>query len=150
MYVKLGALLGALVLPIPAAANGQVTAPPSSLDGVPNAEVEAGSQSSPVDLTAELAAMGPIEAVPAADEPHELASAEELGELRGGQTIVVGNQTLTAVTTGNVINGDYRAGDVSLSDNAFSNFNGVGNLAINTGAQVSLQSAVNLVINVGE
>jgi hypothetical protein len=74
--------------------------------------------------------------------------ASALDNLRGGQTIVVGNQTLTAITTGNVLNGDYTAGSISLSDNAFSSFNGFGNLAINTGAQVSLQSGMSVVINV--
>ena len=39
---------------------------------------------------------------------------------------------------------------VSLSDFALSNFNGVGNLLINTGGQVSLQTGMNLIINVGE
>jgi hypothetical protein len=70
-----------------------------------------------------------------------------LGRMRGGQTLIVGSQTMTAITTGNILNGDYAAGDVSLTDNALSNFNGVGNLLINTGAQVSLQSGMNLIIN---
>jgi hypothetical protein len=83
-----------------------------------------------------------------AEEHHPLDDAT-LGDLRGGQTIIVGNQTLTAITSGNVLNGDYVAGAISLSDNAFANFNGIGNLAINTGAQVSLQSGMSVVINVG-
>ena len=80
-------------------------------------------------------------------EPAALSNAE-LGELRGGESVVVTNQTLVAITSGNVINGDYRAGDVSLSDFALSNFNGLGNLLINTGAQVSLQTGMNVTINV--
>ena len=39
---------------------------------------------------------------------------------------------------------------VSLSDNALSGFNGVGNVLINTGAQVSLQAGMNLTINIGD
>lgn len=74
----------------------------------------------------------------------------DLAEKRGGRTIVVGSQTMTAITTGNVLNGDYAAGAVNLSDNALSNFNGIGNLLINTGAQVSLQTGMNLVINLGD
>lgn len=74
---------------------------------------------------------------------------EDLDALRGGETIVLADQTLVAVTTGNVINGDYTAGAVSLSDMALSNFNGLGNVLINTGAQVSLQSGMNVTINVG-
>ena len=78
-----------------------------------------------------------------------LLSDSELGEIRGGEVKVVSNQTLVAITSGNVINGNYTAGNVTLSDNALSNFTGVGNLVINTGGQVSLQSGMNLTINVG-
>jgi hypothetical protein len=97
----------------------------------------------------------PTQLADASPSPQDTASLEperievaELAQFRGGQTLVVGNQTLTAVTSGNVLNGDYTAGSVSLSDNAFANFNGIGNLAINTGAQVSLQSGMSVVINV--
>jgi hypothetical protein len=106
----------------------------ASADAVPSAE--------PVPSPAEAPEAGLFASFEALNE-------SELGELRGGQTIIVGNQTLTAVTRGNILNGDYQAGAVTLSDNALSNFNGVGNLAINTGAQVSLQSGMNLIINVG-
>lgn len=74
----------------------------------------------------------------------------ELSSLRGGEALVVSNQTLTAITSGNVINGNYNAGNVSLSDHALSSFNGVGNLLINTGGQVALQTGMNLTINVGD
>jgi len=67
---------------------------------------------------------------------------------RGGQTtVVVGNQTLDAITSGNIIGGNVIAGAISVSDAAFSNFNGMGNIAINTGTQVSLQSGINVIIN---
>jgi hypothetical protein len=75
-----------------------------------------------------------------------LLEGEALAEQRAGQA--VGNQVLAAVTQGNVINGDYTAGNVSLADNALFGFNGIGSVVINTGAQVSLQSGINLVINV--
>jgi hypothetical protein len=81
-------------------------------------------------------------------EPSALSD-QELDALRGGDGIILTTQTLLALTTGNVINGNYVAGSVSLSDSALSNFNGVGNLLINTGAQNSLQSGMNLTINVG-
>lgn len=74
-------------------------------------------------------------------------SDEELDAARGGATIVVGNQTLNAVNSGGVINGDFSAGSISLSDNALTNFNGFGNLVINTGAQNNLQSGMNVTIN---
>jgi hypothetical protein len=69
---------------------------------------------------------------------------------RGGEQLIVTNQTLTAITQGNVLNGDFLAGDVNLSDSALSSFNGVGNILINTGAQVSLQTGMNLTINIGK
>lgn len=78
----------------------------------------------------------------------QVLDASELQNQRGGQTLVVGNQTLNAVSSGNVLNGDYSAGAISFSDNAFANFNGLGNVAINTGAQVSLQSGMNVIINI--
>lgn len=74
----------------------------------------------------------------------------ELDAQRGGEQLIVTNQTLTAITQGNVLNGDFLAGDVNLSDSALSSFNGVGNILINTGAQVSLQTGMNLTINIGK
>ncbi len=74
----------------------------------------------------------------------------ELDTQRGGEQLIVTNQTLTAITQGNVLNGDFLAGDVNLSDSALSSFNGVGNILINTGAQVSLQTGMNLTINIGK
>jgi hypothetical protein len=81
---------------------------------------------------------------------QHMLSNDELIEQRGGEQLIVTNQTLTAITQGNVLNGDFLAGDVNLSDSALSSFNGVGNILINTGAQVSLQTGMNLTINVGE
>ena len=81
--------------------------------------------------------------------PHILSD-DELSGQRGGEQLIVTNQTLTAITQGNVLNGDFLAGDVNLSDSALSSFNGVGNILINTGAQVSLQTGMNLTINIGE
>jgi len=72
----------------------------------------------------------------------------DLDGLRGGDALVVSNQTLTSLATGNVINGNFTAGNVTVSDSAFSSFTGMGNVLINTGAQVSLQSGLNVTINV--
>lgn len=74
----------------------------------------------------------------------------ELDTQRGGQSLVITNQTMESILTGNILKGDYTAGAVTLSDFALSNFNGVGNLLINTGAQVSAQSGMNLTINLGD
>lgn len=77
-------------------------------------------------------------------------SDDSLSDLRGGFALVQGNQTLSAVSTGSVLNGDFTAGAVSLTDNALSNFNGFGNVVINTGAQNSLQAGMNITINFGQ
>jgi hypothetical protein len=75
-------------------------------------------------------------------------SDDDLGDQRGGQALVVGTQTLSAISSGSILNGNYNAGAVNISDNALSNFNGIGNVVINTGAQNTLQSGMNLVINI--
>jgi hypothetical protein len=75
-------------------------------------------------------------------------SDEDLGDQRGGEALAISNQTMIAISSGSVLNGNYNAGDVSISDNALSNFNGFGNVVINTGAQNNLQSGMNLTINV--
>jgi hypothetical protein len=80
-------------------------------------------------------------------ETDNALSDDALSDLRGGQAIVIGNQTLNAVNSGSTLNGNYTAGSVALTDNALSNFNGLGNVLINTGAQNNLQSAMNVTIN---
>jgi hypothetical protein len=87
--------------------------------------------------------------VPKPRSEHVVTNSE-LDEQRGGEQLIITNQTLTAITQGNVLNGDFLAGDVNLSDSALSSFNGVGNILINTGAQVSLQTGMNLTINIGK
>jgi hypothetical protein len=90
-------------------------------------------------------------ALPVAPERKSpMLNDSELDTLRGGQSLVITNQTMDSIVSGNVLNGDYTAGSVTLSDLALSNFNGVGNLLINTGAQVSAQSGMNLTINLGD
>jgi hypothetical protein len=71
----------------------------------------------------------------------------DLDQARGGDAIVVGNQTLIAITQGSVLNGNYNAGSVAISDSALSSFNGIGNILINTGALNNLQSGMNVTIN---
>ena len=85
----------------------------------------------------------------AAADPATLSNAD-LDKLRGGEEIVLSDQNLNALTSGNLINGNNTAGNVSISDMAFSNFNGIGNILINTGSQNSLQTGMNLTINVDQ
>ena len=100
-------------------------------------------------LDAFLANMGMDRSALIAGAPRT-AGAADLDAARGGATVVLGNQTLEAITSGNVIGGSVFAGAVNVSDSAFSNFTGLGNIAINTGTQVSLQSGINVIINISE
>ncbi|MFZ5705949.1 MAG: hypothetical protein ACOY5R_11875 [Pseudomonadota bacterium] len=110
----------------------------------PDTAVLAVAQSAPVEAIA-------VPAIPARPERKSpMLNDSELDRQRGGQSLVITNQTMESLVAGNVLNGDYTAGSVALSDFALSNFNGVGNLLINTGAQVSAQSGMNLTINLGE
>ncbi|MEH6758507.1 MAG: hypothetical protein V7676_13495 [Parasphingorhabdus sp.] len=79
-----------------------------------------------------------------------LLSMTELDEMRGGTQIAINNQTLNAENSGNSIGGDFTAGDVSLSDNALSGFNGLGNFVFNTGAQSTLQAGLSVTINISD
>lgn len=105
-----------------------------------------------------LLAFGPAlaqEAAPAAPDPvlrsDNILDASELEALSGGQTVNVAvnsRQVLTAVNSGNSIEADtVGSGAISLSDNALSEFTGVGNFVFNTGHNNNLQGSltVNLV-----
>lgn len=92
----------------------------------------------------------PRPAQPPAQPLPQLVAIDDatLGNARGGEVIVVGNQALTSGITSSLV-GNYTAGTVSFSGSAFSNFAGMGNIVVNTGAQASLQSAINLTVNLG-
>ncbi len=111
------------------AAEGDAPQPPAPIAAPVLAEAAASAENAQNETTAPI------------------ADTELAGE-RGGHALAIGNQTLTAINTGSVISGNYNAGGVSISDNALSNFNGIGNVVINTGAQNNLQSGMNLVINI--
>lgn len=103
----------------------------------------------PADEIAVVVEPASIPASPetAPPETNNELSDDALNDMRGGQAIVIGNQTLNATNSGSVLNGNYTAGSVALTDNALSSFNGLGNILINTGAQNNLQSAMNVTIN---
>jgi hypothetical protein len=115
---------------------------PVEQDSIETVTAPNNAQPDPVDI--EVIAEAPV---PVFVEDNSSLSDQELDAARGGSTIVVGNQTLNAVNSGGVINGDFSAGSISLADNALTNFNGFGNLVINTGAQNNLQSGMNVTIN---
>ena len=119
--------------------------------------VPVSAQLPPPDAAVPLVTMAvPAEASVASAIPTQrerkspMLNDNELDTLRGGQSLVITNQTMDSIVSGNILKGDYTAGAVTLSDFALSNFNGVGNLLINTGAQVSAQSGMNLTINLGD
>ncbi len=87
-----------------------------------------------------------------AAKPKELSivSLDELAEMRGGEQTAVSQQNFISDNSGGTIGGDFTAGDVSISDNALSNFNGLGNIVINTGAQSSLQAGLGVSINISD
>lgn len=90
----------------------------------------------------------PAPATTAQQPASPLMSMDELGELRGGTQIAITDQTFSSENTGNTINGDVTAGDINLSDNSLSSFNGLGNIVMNTGAQASLQAGMAVTINI--
>jgi hypothetical protein len=75
-------------------------------------------------------------------------SLEEMDSLNGRQGVTVDvltTQQLTGSTSGNTVTaGTITSGDVSFSEGALDGFNGVGNFVINTGANNTLQGAINI------
>jgi hypothetical protein len=99
-------------------------------------------------LAAEAAAQPPAQ--PALEEalPYTALPLDELDAISGGASVSVDlltNQNLTATNSGNsIVATSVRSGDVNLSDNALSGFNGVGNFVINTGANNNLQGSISV------
>ena len=90
--------------------------------------------------------------VPAVEQPTAAAPilASEMASLSGGEGVdvtVLTRQQLTGATTGNTVNaGTVTSGAVNFSDNALSGFRGIGNFVVNTGANNTLQGAINISI----
>jgi hypothetical protein len=57
---------------------------------------------------------------------------------------LVSSQELSATNTDNNIGGDVLSGNVSFADQALQGFSGIGNFAINTGAQSNIQSSISI------
>jgi hypothetical protein len=77
-------------------------------------------------------------------------SEADLAALSGGEKITVSllsNQQLTGTTTGNTITADtLNTGAITFGQQALGNYAGVGNFVINTGANNTLQGAINISI----
>lgn len=100
-------------------------------------------------ITAPASSNSAAREIEAKGQPESpMLSMDELDDMRGGTQIAINNQLLNTQNTGNTIEGDFTAGDVSIADNAFSNFSGLGNFVFNTGAQSSLQAGMSVTINV--
>jgi hypothetical protein len=88
--------------------------------------------------------------VPAVEQsaPEVRLSSSEMATLAGGEGVnvaVLTQQQLTGATTGNTVNaGSMTSGTVTFSDNALSGFRGIGNFVVNTGANNTLQGAINI------
>jgi hypothetical protein len=99
-------------------------------------------------------AQPPPQPLPAAEPSTQAAIADpvDLAQMSGGQapsssTIALTEQDLTAVNSGNHITADtFTTGSISLRDNAFANFNGVGNVIMNTGANNNIQSTLSVTV----
>jgi hypothetical protein len=77
-----------------------------------------------------------------------MLSAEEMETASGGQGVsveVLTRQQLSGTTSGNTVNaGTLNSGNVSFGADALDGFSGVGNFVINTGANNTLQGAINI------
>jgi len=83
------------------------------------------------------------------DLASRVASLDELAAISGGANaaIILTNQDLTAVNAGNEINAAaVGSGGISVSDSAFANFAGIGNVTMNTGHNNNLQSSLSVAI----
>jgi hypothetical protein len=90
------------------------------------------------------------EASPSASAEVEVLSLEDMDALAGGtgvDIVMITDQTLGAINSGNTVSGDVvGSGEVSLGSGAFSGYSGLGNFVINTGHNNNLQSSMNVSI----
>jgi len=72
----------------------------------------------------------------------------ELAESRGGEATAINLQDMRSTVDGNVVSGNVTTGSVSIGENAFSDFDGISSIVVNSGNNVSIQSStvVNVII----
>ena len=68
------------------------------------------------------------------------------GKALGTEAKIVTAQDLEGVVSGNVIEGTLTTGEVSIAPEAFSHFDGISSVIVNSGNNVSIQSS--MVVNV--
>lgn len=90
---------------------------------------------------------------PVTINPGDVLNTDDMDHLTVGtgvDIVTLTNQTLTAVNTGNTVNGEtVSSGDVNIGTDAFSGYSGLANFVINTGHNNNLQASLNLTVVVG-
>ena len=77
-----------------------------------------------------------------------VAGESELAESRGGESTAISLQDMQSTVEGNVVSGNVTTGSVNIGENAFTDFDGISSVVINSGNNVSIQSStvVNVII----
>ena len=83
-------------------------------------------------------------------EGFAVAGENELAESRGGEATAVNLQDLQSTVEGNVVSGNVTTGSVNLGENAFSDFDGISSVVVNSGNNVSIQSSTVVNVIIGE
>jgi len=81
-------------------------------------------------------------------ESWAVASEDVLAQERGGASVVVQRASSQAVVAGNEVGNETVTGDLVISDSAISDVNGVFSGTFNTGNNVSIQSNLNVTIEI--
>jgi hypothetical protein len=122
----------------------EVLPPTAATAGDPAETAAVAPETAPIEQTSTHMQVADAQA-----EADSALSLEELEELRGGEAIVIQytTQTLTAVNSGNSVNGDtIGSGAVNLGSGAFNGYDGIGNFVINTGHNNNLQGSISVSI----
>ena len=91
----------------------------------------------------------------AADAAPQTMSQDDLAKMSGGadvtvnETTALSNQELTAVSDHNTVNGNLTTGQVNFAPGSLSDFTGLGNFVVNTGANNILQGTISVSIATG-
>ena len=78
----------------------------------------------------------------------DIAEESELSESRGGESTAISLQDMRSNVDGNVVSGNVTTGSVNIGNDAFTDFDGISSVVVNSGNNVSIQSStvVNVII----
>jgi hypothetical protein len=97
-----------------------------------------------------LAGVASVQAAESTPSLPQALPASELAATSGGASpvnLALSKQTLTALNTGNQVNGEsIVTGNVNVDPSAFNGFNGIGNFVFNTGNNNNLQGSLSVTI----